>query len=452
LLKLDSLKKIWEPVAQTLEPDKKLPVGKRPRVVVIGTGFGGLNVVHGLAEQEVEVIVIDRNNYHGFWPLLYQVATAELVPDAIAFPAREVIHKYKNLKFYMDEVTGIDLEKKQVQVTEGEPVSYDYLILAAGSANNYFGNKDLPKHTYSLKDIDQAVELRQGLLSAFERAVLEPDEKQRAKLLTFVIVGAGPTGVELAGAMAELIRPIIHKDYPTLNENQVRIVLVEAHSSALDQFPPKLQQHAQKRLQKMGVEIRQNSKVAKVENGLITFDGGATMEAATVVWAAGVRASELAENLGIKLAHSGRVPVQPTLNLKEHPEVFVVGDMAYLEGYKGHEAYPMVAQVAIQQGRQAAQNVLAQVRQQPLQPFHYFDKGTMATLGRNDAVVDAFGVQLNGLIGWFIWLVVHIYFLLGIRNRVLVMLAWAYNYLTYRQGVRLIGRQHPEPRAEAVNQ
>lgn len=452
MLKLDNLKKIWEPVVEAFEPDKKPPTGDRPRVVVIGTGFGGLNAIHALANQEVEVVVIDRNNYHGFWPLLYQVATAELVPDAIAFPTREVTHKYHNVKFHMNEVTSIDLDKKQVQVADGEPVSYDYLIVAAGSANNYFGNKDLPKHTFSLKDIDQAVELRYGLLSAFEQAVLEGDPKQRAKLLTFVIVGAGPTGVELAGAMAELVRPLIRKDYPSLDPNQARIVLVEAHTTALEHFPKKLQQAAQNHLQKMGVEIRQNSKVSKVENGVVTFDNGETMEAGTVVWAAGVRASHLGETLGIQLQHGGRVPVQPTLNLKDHTEVFVVGDMAYLEGYKGHEAYPMVAQVAIQQGKQAAKNLLARLRQQPQQPFHYFDKGTMATIGRSKAVVDAFGIQMSGLIGWFIWLVVHIYFLLGIRNRLLVMLAWAYNYLTYSQGVRLLGGQRKTKSGEPIAQ
>jgi NADH dehydrogenase len=446
-LKLADLKQVipFRPDAGTFDNqlEKTEKVKTTPaRVVVVGAGFGGLNVVRELANHsQVEVTVLDRNNYHGFWPLLYQVATAELLPDAIVFPVREAVHKYNNVRFQMAEVCDIDLDKKQV-LTSQQSLTYDYLVLAAGSTNNYFGNQELPKNTFSLKDVDQAVALRRKLLAAFEQAVSEPEPAKRRTLLTFVIVGAGPTGVELAAAMAELVRPIINKYYPTLNSEEARIVLVEAHQRPLEEFPKNLQQKAQQHLKRLGVEVLTNSKVKSVENDTVTFEDGQTMQAATVVWAAGVRASTLAETLKVSLAHSSRVPVEPTLNLKTHPEVFVIGDMAYLQGYKGgKETYPGVAQVAIQMGKQAAHNILVQLDRQPAQPFHYFDKGSLATIGRKDAVADIFGWQLSGWLAWLVWLVVHLYFLVGVRNRLLVMLSWAYNYLTYNLGVRLVGSE-----------
>ncbi len=414
--------------------------GQRPCVVVIGSGFGGLNTVRGLAKGEVEIVLLDRNNYHGFWPLLYQVATAELVPDSIAFPVREFIHSYHNVTFHMAEVSDIDLDNKHVSITDGQPISYDYLVLAAGSINNYFGNKVIPQNTFSLKDVEQAVEIRQGILEAFEKASLETDPEKRKALLTFLVVGSGPTGVELSGALAELIPPLLHKFYPDLTEEKSRIVLVEAHATMLDSFPKSLQKKAQAHLGQMGVEILQNHEVTGVENGVVTFKHGSKMNAGTVVWAAGVRASPLAEKLGVKLAHGERVPVEPTLNLKDHPEVYVIGDMAYLEGYKGgKEAYPGVAQVAIQMGHQAAKNILAQVEGNGLENFQYVDKGQLSTIGRRDAVAEVFNLKLSGFAAWLVWVAVHIYYLLGVRNRLLVMLGWAYNYLTFNLGIRVVG-------------
>lgn len=411
-----------------------------PRVVVVGSGFGGLNIVRELARGEVEIVLLDRNNYHGFWPLLYQVATAELIPDSIAFPIREFVRKYQRLTFHMVEVCDIDLQNKQVHLRESQPLSYDYLVLAAGSTNNYFGNEITAQNTFSLKDVAQAVEIRQGILKAFEKAALETAAERRKTLLTFLIIGSGPTGVELSAAFAQLIPPLLRKYYPTLANVPPRIILVEAHTTMLKSFPKGLQKKAQAHLERLGVEIMKNHEVSQVENGEVTFKDGLTMQAGTVVWAAGVKASPLAEKLGIKLAHGGRVPVEPTLNLAGLPEVFVIGDMAYLEGYKGgKQPYPGVAQVAIQMGHRAAKNILAQVEGRPMAKFHYLDKGQLSTIGRKDAVADIFNLQLSGLVAWLVWAVVHIYYLLGVRNRLLVMLGWVYNYLTYNLAMRMVG-------------
>ncbi len=427
-------------LGKTGEQTNQTRTTSRPRVVVIGSGFGGLNVVRGLAKSEVEVVLLDRNNYHGFWPLLYQVATAELVPDSIAFPVREFVKSYHNTIFHMAVVTDIDLANKRVSIREGQPISYDYLVLAAGSTNNYFGNKVIAQNTFSLKDVEQAVEIRQGILKAFEKAALEPDAEKRQTLLTFLVVGSGPTGVELSGALAELIPPLLQKFYSGLAGEKARIILVEAHTTLLESFPGPLQQKAQQHLEKMGVEILKNHEVTGVENGEVTFKQGPKIQAGTVVWAAGVRASTLAEKLGVKLAHGERVPVESTLNLKEHPEVYVIGDMSYLEGFKGgKKPYPGVAQVAIQMGQQAAKNILAQIEGKTQEDFHYIDKGQLSTIGRRDAVAEVFNLQLSGFVAWLVWGAVHIFYLLGARNRLLVMLGWAYNYATFNLGIRIVG-------------
>lgn len=410
----------------------------RPRVVIIGAGFGGLNAARTLGGKDVDVLIIDRNNYHGFWPLLYQVATAGLEPDSVAYPVRAIIRKYGNIGFMMGEVTGIDLERKLV-ATPTHLLSYDYLIIAAGSANNYFGNDRLAEHTYGLKDVEDAELLRNTLLSNFEYAVSEADPQARQKLMTLVVIGGGPTGVELAGAFAELVNHVLVKDYPMLDISEARVVLVEASDRVLAAFPPELQANAIQRLNAMGVEVRLNSAVTSVEEGKITLADGSVLDAGLVVWAAGVRAAPLADLLGLKQARGARIPVTSTLNLADHPEVFVIGDMAYLEGYKKEgQAYPMVAPVAIQMGERAAKNLLARVRRKPMKPFTYFDKGNMATIGRRAAVMESFGFRLTGFIAWIGWLVVHLFFLVGFRNRVVVMLNWAYNYFTYDRGLRLI--------------
>jgi NADH dehydrogenase len=415
----------------------------RPQVVVVGAGFGGLSVARALAKADADVLMLDRNNYHGFWPLLYQVATAGLEPEAIAYPARAILRKYANTSFRLAEVRGVDFEQKLVLI-DGEPIPYDYLVLAAGSANNYFGNAALAAKTFGMKDLDEAERLRNHVLLAFERAVSERDPARRAALLTFVIVGGGPTGVELAGAFVELIRHVLRKDYPMLDVAQARVVLVEAGERILASFPASLQRNALRRLKKMGVELRLQTAVADVRDGEVRFKDGTTLAAETVVWAAGVRSAQIADTLPVALGRGARVKVAPTLALPERPEVFVIGDMAYLEGYKQGQAYPMVAPVAIQQGKRAGRNILALIAGEPQQPFRYFDKGQMATIGRRAAVFDAFGVRLTGFLAWIGWLFVHLIALIGFRNRLIVLANWVYNYFTYDRGVRLITGEHTD--------
>src|SRR5436190_10047309 len=343
---------------------------RRPMVVIVGAGFGGLNAARTLAKREVDVLVLDKNNYHGFWPLLYQVATAGREAESIAYPVRGIFRKYANVGFRMAATTGVDFDRKLL-LTDAQPVPYDYLILAAGSANNYFGNKALAQETLGLKDIDEAEQVRNRVLWAFERAASEPDPVRRQKLLTFVMVGGGPTGVELSGALSDLINIVLRRDYPYLDVSETRVILVEASGHLLAAFPESLQKSAARKLKSMNVDVRLNMPVTSVEDGKVILKDGTEIEASIVVWAAGVRSAEIADALGVELARNARVKVQPTLNLAAHPEVFVIGDMAYLEGYKGGEAYPMVAQVAIQQGKRAAKNILEQVRGRPMRPFHY---------------------------------------------------------------------------------
>ncbi len=431
---------------QSAAPVQYAPItspNTRPRVIIVGAGFGGLSAARRLAREDVDVLVLDRNNYHGFWPLLYQVATAGLEPESIAYPVRAILRKYPNINFQMAEVRSVDFEHKLV-ITDSELLSYDYLILAAGSANNYFGNDTLAHRTFGLKDIDDAERLRNHVLTAFERAVNEYNPERRKALMTFVIVGGGPTGVELAGAFVELIRHVLHHDYPMLNVAEAQVLLVEGLDHVLAAFPDKLRREAEQRLRTMGVDVRLNTLVTSVDDDLVTFKDGSQIRASTVVWAAGVRAALLSDALDAPRARGGRVKVDPTLNLADRPEVFIVGDMAYLEGYKPGVAYPMVAPVAMQQGKQAAQNILARLRGKAMQPFRYVDKGSMATIGRRSAVLDAFGIQIGGYLAWLGWLFVHLMSLVGFRNRVIVLTNWAYNYLTYDRGVRLITGIKPE--------
>jgi NADH dehydrogenase len=338
--------------------------------------------------------------------------------------------------FLMAEVSGVDFERREV-LTDGGAVRYDYLVLAAGSANNYFGNNLLAEHTLGMKDVDEAERLRNHVLTCFEHAARELDPERRRALLTFAVIGGGPTGVELAGAFAELIRHVLRKDYPMLDVGEARVVLIEALDTILMTFPERLQRRAMRKLERMGVEVRLQSPVQHVEHDLVTFKDGTLLPAATVIWAAGVRAAQLADQLGVEQARAARVRIEQALHLPDRPEVFVIGDMAHLEA-PGGQAYPMVAPVAMQMGEQAARNILAQVRGRPMRPFKYFNKGQMATIGRSAAVFDAFGIRMDGMIAWLGWLFVHLMYLVGFRNRLIVLLNWAYNYFTYDRGVRLI--------------
>jgi len=414
----------------------------RPKVVIVGAGFGGVSAARALRRAPVDVLVIDRNNYHGFWPFLYQVATGILETQEVAYPIRSLLCRHKNVDFRMAEVRGIDLAGREVQTDRGS-YSYDYLILAGGSTTNFFGNDNLASHAHGLKDIDDADRLRNHILHRFEAAAAEPDDTRRKALMSFVIVGGGPTGVELAGQLALLAQRTLPREFPSLDLTLTRVTLVNAGSSILESFPDALQKHARRRLDRLGVELRLNESVESVDNDVVRFSGGGSTAAGTVVWAAGVRAGDLTATLGARLGSGGRICVEPALNLASHSEVFVVGDMAFLDGHNGTAPYPMVAQVAIQQGRRAAQNIRALVRGRRPRAFRYFDKGQMAIVGPRSAIVDAFGVRLRGLPGWLAWLALHVAYLRGLRNRLVVMLDWIAVLLSPTRGTGIITRPAP---------
>ncbi|HEU5098657.1 MAG TPA: NAD(P)/FAD-dependent oxidoreductase [Roseiflexaceae bacterium] len=409
-------------------------IKRRPRVVIVGAGFGGINAARALGNRDVDVLVLNRTNYHGFWMMLYQVASAQIEPEVIAQPVRAMLRRYHNVQFRVADVQGVDLERRIVE-TDSEDIPYDYLVLAAGSTTQYFGNEERRQQTLGMHDLSEAEQLRDRVLTAFEQASHEPDLTRRKALMTIVVVGGGPTGVEWAGAFTELVHGSLAKDYPLLDMSSARVVLVESSSTILSVFPTTLQRNAQRKLERLGVELRVGTAVTNVDHGMVMLADGSAYEAHTVVWAAGVRAGPLADALGVALGRGARVPVQPTLNLADHPEVFVVGDMAYLENADG-AAYPMVAQVAMQMGKQAGANILALNRGSKPRPFKYFDFGQMAMVGRGGALFDSFGVHLAGILGWCVWLAVHLFYLPGLRNRLVALLDWLGTMITGEAGVR----------------
>jgi NADH dehydrogenase len=443
-----------EPVHETqATPDghtgTRLTAGTRPRVVVVGAGFGGLSAARELRDADMDVLVLDRNNYHGFWPFLYQVATGILETQEIAYPVRSMLRKHENVDFRMAEVHGIDLVGRQV-LTDQESYPYDYLVLAGGSTTNYFGNDNLAEHSFGMKDIDDADRLRNHILSAFEKAAQAENPDERAALMTFVIVGGGATGVELAGQLSLLAHRTLPREFPSLDLSHTRVVLVNAGESVLESFPDHLRSDARRRLEKMGVELRLGEVVESVEEGVVRFADGSELGATTVVWAAGVRACDLAGTLDAPLGRAGRVRIAPTLNLESRPEVFVVGDMAYLEGYQGDSAYPMVAQVAMQQGRRAGRNIVALERDREPQAFRYVDKGQMAIIGRRCAVVSAFGLRLRGRLAWMAWLSLHLLYLHGRRNRLVVLLDWLAAFFSPTRGTGIITRSDAPEQVERL--
>ncbi len=402
-----------------------------PTVVIVGAGFGGLNAARALRRAPVQVVLVDRNNYHLFQPLLYQVATAGLEPEEIAKPARAILRGQKNFDFRLLDVTRVDFAARRLETSAG-PVAYDYLVLAPGGETNFFGLDSLQRHGLGLKDIPDAVAIRNHVLTCFEQAMLEPDAERRRALLTFIVVGGGPTGVEMAGALSELIRLVLVKDYPRLNIKDVRILLLEATDRLLPALPERLREAAGKTLWRKYVEVRFGASVADYDGRQARLKSGEVIPAQTVIWAAGVRASPLNATLGLPTARQGRIPVEPTLQLKEHPEVFIIGDAAYRE--QDGEALPMVAPVAIQMGQSVARNIKHQLRGQPLEPFRYRDQGTLATIGRNAAVAKVYGVA------WVMWLGIHIIQLIGFRNKLFVLINWAWDYFFYERAARLITR------------
>lgn len=405
--------------------------------MIVGAGFGGLRAARALRRAPVEVILVDRHNYHLFQPLLYQVATAGLEPEQIAKPVRAILRGQRNLDFRLVDVTGVDLPSRCV-LTNDRPIAYDYLILAIGARTSFFGLDNLARHSFDLKDIPGAVRLRNQVLECFERAMLEPDAERRRALLTFLVVGGGPTGVEMAGALSELVRLVLVKDYPRLNLKDVRILLLEAGDRLLAAMPPRLSEVAAATLWKKHVEVRHGAAVVDYDGLQARLKSGEIIPARTLIWAAGVRAAAVVERLGLPTAHLGRVPVEPTLQLARHPEVFVVGDAAYLEAE--HAPLPMMAPPAMQMGQTAAENIRRLVTGRPAVPFRYRDPGTLATIGRNAAVARIHGVTFRGFPAWVVWLVVHIIQLIGFRNRLFVLINWAWDYFFYDRAVRLISR------------
>ncbi|MCL4862842.1 MAG: NAD(P)/FAD-dependent oxidoreductase [Caldilineaceae bacterium] len=414
------------------------------RVIIIGVGFGGINAARTLAGQGLDVLLLDRNNYHLFQPLLYQVATAGLEQEAIAFPVRALIRGWAGVRFHRTEVTGIDLAQRQVQTTGGAH-DYDYLVVAAGSETNYFGLERVQQAAYDLKQLNDAAALRNHILTLFERAAHEHNAEKRQALLTFVVVGGGPTGVEFAGALAELSRLLLRSDFPELEGANIRILLAEAADSLLLAMPKRLQEYARRRLEKMGVEVLTGAVVADATEVEVRLNDGRTIAAHTLLWSAGVRPAGLAAAIDAPRARGGRIIVQPDLSLAGRPEVFVIGDLAYLE--QEGKPLPMMAPVAIQMGQYVGRAIVRLERDQALEPFCYFDKGSMATIGRNAAVANAFGVKLAGFPAWVAWLALHLYYLIGFRNRLVVLLNWAYDYFLFERQIRLITHERKVDKA-----
>lgn len=406
----------------------------QPHVVIIGGGFGGLNAARALAREPVRVTLIDRRNHHLFQPLLYQVATAGLSAIDIAEPIRRVLRKQSNARVLLADVSGIDLEARKVTWDGGE-LAFDKLIVAAGAHDSYFGHDQWRAHAPGLKSIQDALRIRTRILKAFERAELESDAGERARLLTFVVIGGGPTGVELAGAIAELARLTLHGEFRNFDPGDTRIVLLEAGDRILPMFDEPLPARAREQLEAKGVEVRTGAMVTDIDDEGVRI-ADERIEARTVLWAAGVAPSPLAKTLGVELTRRGQVPVEPDLSVPGHREAFVIGDLACLEC--GGKPVPALAPAAIQEGRHAAANIAAQVRGAPTQPFRYVDKGMMATIGRKAAVAGFAGIKLGGLLAWLMWLVVHIFFLIGFRNRIVVLFEWIGAYFTYRRSARLL--------------
>ncbi|HKO54619.1 MAG TPA: NAD(P)/FAD-dependent oxidoreductase [Thermoanaerobaculia bacterium] len=412
-----------------------------PHVVIVGGGFGGLYTARHLKDVAVRVTMVDRHNYHLFQPLLYQVATAGLNPSDIATPIRAIVRKQKNANVLLGEVTSVDVAKKQLQLADGARLAYDYLVLAAGATHSYFGHPEWERVAPGLKSIDDALDIRRRVLLAFEAAERETDpEKQRA-LLTFVVIGAGPTGVEMAGALSEIARQTMIRDFRRIDPGRARVLLLEGKERVLPPYPPSLSEKARQQLVRLGVEVMTSAVVTEVTEHKVCV-GDRTIPTHTVIWAAGVAASPLARALGVPLDRAGRVLVEPDLTIPGHKDVFVIGDLAAVR-MRGEHWVPGVAPAAIQEGQHTALNIERAVDGQPLRAFRYNDKGSLATIGRAAAVAEIGRLRLSGFIAWFAWLAIHIFFLIGFRNRFLVITQWAWAYLTYQRGARLITGTSP---------
>ena len=421
-------------------PSEKRNATSKPRVLIVGGGFAGLACASGLATAPVEITLADRHNYHLFQPLLYQVATAVLSPADIAAPIRRLLRNQANARVVLAKLTGVDLQKKLAHFPRGD-VAYDYLVLATGVTHSYFGKDEWAASAPGLKSVEDALEIRRRVLLAYEAAEWEADEDARQAKLTFVVIGGGPTGVELAGALKEIASQTIPKDFRHIDTTTAQIILIEAGSRLLAAMPEKLGLRAERDLKQMGVQVRLNSMVTEIKEGVVGI-GSEELTAENIIWAAGVRGSDVAASLGCALDDQGRVLVQPDLSIPDHPEVFVVGDLVNLVDPKTGQPIPGVAPAAIQMGKHVAmlirQSLVDGDENTPRAPFHYHDKGSMATIGRNRAVASVGGRQFGGFFAWLCWGVVHIIPLIGFRNKMSVVFSWLWSYFSMSKNARLI--------------
>lgn len=420
------------------------------RVVVLGAGFGGLQFCKQFHDDKARITLVDRANHHLFQPLLYQVATAGLSAPEIAQPVRAIFSGRPDITVLLDRVEDFNLANKKVFLEENT-LDYDYLVLALGSQTGYFGHPEWERFAPGLKTIDDALRIRSSVLMAFEKAENEKEAAQRDKLLTIVIVGGGPTGVELAGAFAELARTVLKRDFRHIDPSRAKIILLEGAPGVLSNLAPDLAESAKRQLEHLGVQVRTSTKVKNIRDGEVELEDGEIIRAGTILWAAGVSATPLAKRLGAELDKAGRVKVKPDLSLSDHPEVFVIGDMAIVLEQNG-KPVPGVSPAAMQMGRHVARIIEDEIDlgpgRSPRPPFKYWDKGTMATIGRSAAVAEIGKVKFSGLLAWLAWLFIHLYFLIGFRNRLAVMLSWAYSYFTYKRGARIITHLPPERQKE----
>jgi NADH dehydrogenase len=414
---------------------------QRPKVVIVGAGFGGIEAATALSRVAVDVIVLDRQNHHCFQPLLYQVATAALSPAEIAWPIRHMLRQQPNATVFMAEVEAVDLAGRFV-VTGAGPISYDYLVIATGATHSYFGHDDWAKFAPGLKRIEDATRIRRSILLAFEQAELAGDDAERQRLLTFVIVGGGATGVEMAGAIAEIARETLANDFRRIDPRNSRIILLEAGPRVIPTLPEDLSRYAERALTRMGVDVRTSTRVIGCDAGGVDVDHG-RIDASTTIWAAGVVASPAASWLGAAHDRAGRVLVRPDLSVPDHPEVFVIGDAAAVHDDNG-EPVPGVAPAAKQMGHYVGRLIAARLAGKSLPPFRYRNLGELATIGRRAAVVKFGRLHLKGFIGWLFWSLAHIYFLIGVKNRFIVAFTWLWDYLTFQRGARLITDVPPQ--------
>ena len=417
-----------------------IPTTQQPRLVIIGGGFGGISLAKHLFHKDIQIVMLDKRNYHTFQPLLYQVSTSGLEPDSIAYPIRKILNKSKNAYFRLAEVEAIHPEKKEVETSIGN-LSYDYLVIATGSKTNFFGNTTIEANAVWMKSVPQALNLRSLILENFEQATITEDPKRRKALLNFVVAGAGPTGVELSGALAELKNHIIVKDYQDLSPDEIQVHLLEGESRVLPPMSEKASRAAEKFLKELGVHVHTNTFVENYENYKVTTNCGKEFYTETFIWSAGVKGASIEGICGEDLMQRGnRYKVNRFNQIEGFDNIFAVGDIACMETEEFPDGHPMVAQPAIQQGKHLAKNLLLLIDGKPMKEFTYFDKGTMATIGRNKAVVDLGKLRFGGFFAWFIWMFVHLWFLVGFRNRVVTFFNWVYNYINYDKAARLILR------------